>query len=188
MLMLVAGLVVFIGSHLVPALPQLRGALVARLGEGPYKAVFSLLSLAGLALIIGGYALAAPGARWFAPSPVAIAVAPVAVPLALVLLAAANLPSHIRRALKHPMLLGIMLWAAVHLFANGDARGSVLFGSFLGYAVVDLISVQQRHVGKPFTPNARYDLIAIVAGVSAAAIVMALHRMLFGVAVVPWGL
>jgi uncharacterized membrane protein len=188
MLMLVAGLVLFLGLHLVPALPQLRVALVARLGEGRYKAAFSLLSIIGLALIIGGYALAAPGARLFAPSPVAIAIAPVAVPLALVLIAAANLPSHIRRILKHPMLLGIVLWAAVHLLANGDTRGSVLFGSLLGYAVVDLVSVLRRHAGRPFTANARYDLIAIVAGVIAAVIVMVLHRFLFGVAVVAWGL
>lgn len=172
----------------MPALPQLRGALAARLGEGRYKAVFSLLSFIGLGLIIGGYALAAPGPRLFAPSPVAVAVAPVVVPLALVLIAAAHLPSHIRHILKHPMLLGIVLWAAVHLFANGDARGSILFGSLLGYAVVDLVSSLQRRTGKPFTPNARYDLIAVVAGVIAAAIVMALHRLLFGVAVVAWGL
>ena len=80
--MLVAGLVLFLGLHLVPAWPHLRAALVARLGEKPFKAGFSLLSLIGLALIIGGYALATPGARLFAPSPVAVANAPVAVSLA----------------------------------------------------------------------------------------------------------
>jgi uncharacterized membrane protein len=188
MLMLIAGLIVFLGMHLLPALPPLRLALVARLGEGPYKAAFSLLSLVGLALIIGGYALAVPGARLFAPSPAAIAIAPFAVPLALVLLAAANLPCHIRRSVGHPMLLGIMIWASVHLFANGDTRGSVLFGGFLGYAVIDLVSVLRRHAIKPFTASARYDLIAVVAGLSVAVIVMALHRFLFGAAVVPWGI
>ena len=185
--MLVAGLVLFLGLHLVPAWPHLRAALVARLGEKPFKAGFSLLSLIGLALIIGGYALGTPGARLFAPSPVAVAIAPVAVSLALVLLAAANMPSHIRRILKHPMLLGIALWSAVHLLANGDTRGTLLFGSFLGYAVVDLASVLQRRVGKVFTPSARYDLIAVAAGIGVALIVMALHRFLFGVAVVAWG-
>lgn len=186
--MLVAGLILFLGLHLVPALPPLRTALVARLGEGRYKAGFSLLSLIGLALIIGGYALATPGARLFAASPTVIAIAPLAVPLALILLAAANMPTHIRRVLGHPMLLGIMIWAAVHLLANGDTRGSLLFGGFLGYAAVDLVSVLQRHATKPFTPSARYDLIAVVAGVIAAVIVMALHRLLFGAAVVAWGL
>jgi uncharacterized membrane protein len=187
MWMLVAGLVLFLGLHLVPAWPHLRAVLVARLGEKPFKAGFSLLSLVGLGLIIGGYALATPGPRLFAPAPVAVAIAPVAVPLALVLLAAANLPCHIRSILKHPMLLGVALWAAVHLLANGDTRGTILFGSFLGYALIDLASVLQRRVGKPFTPGARYDLIAVVAGVAVALIVMALHRLLFGVAVVAWG-
>jgi uncharacterized membrane protein len=188
MLMLVAGLILFLGLHLVPALPALRLVLVSRLGEGRYKGAYSLFSFIGLALIIGGYALAAPGPRLFAPSPAAIAIAPFVVPLALVLLAAANLPGHIRATLKHPMLLGIIIWASVHLLANGDTRGSVLFGGFLGYAVIDLVSVLQRHATKSSTPSARYDLIAVVAGVTVAVIVMALHRFLFGAAVVGWGL
>jgi uncharacterized membrane protein len=86
------------------------------------------------------------------------------------------------------MLLGIALWAGVHLLANGDTRGSVLFGSFLAYAVVDFISVVQRHAVKAFVPRARDDLIAVVAGVGAALVVLLLHRFLFGVAVVAWGL
>jgi uncharacterized membrane protein len=187
MLLLGAGLVLFLGLHLLPALPPGRGALVGRLGERGYKGAFSLLSLVGLVLIIGGYVLAAPGPRLFEPSPAAIAMAPYAVPLAFVLLAAANMRGHIRHTLQHPMLLGIALWAGVHLLANGDTRGTVLFGSFLGYAVVDFVSVVQRHTVKPFVPSARYDLFAVVGGVGAALLVMLLHRLLFGVAVVAWG-
>ena len=148
MLMLAVGLILFLGLHLVPALPDLRAALVRRLGEPRYKGAFSLLSLLGLSLIIGGYARSAPGARLFAPSPAAIAIAPYAMTLAFVLLAAANLRGHIRHSLKHPMLLGIVIWASIHLLANGDTRGTVLFGSFLGYAVLDLFSALQRHTGK----------------------------------------
>lgn len=187
MLLLVAGLILFLGIHLVPTLPGLRFALVQRWGEQRYKGAFSLVSLAGLALIIGGYATAAPGARLFEPSPTAIAIAPYAMTLSLVLLAAANLRSHIRRVLRHPMLLGVAIWASVHLLANGDTRGTVLFASFLAYATVDLVSAVQRHATKLFAPTARHDLIAVVAGTIATLAVMALHRVLFGVAVVPWG-
>jgi len=187
MLLLIIGLILFLGLHLVPALPQVRAALAQRLGEQRFKGAFSLLSLVGLALIVAGYAVATPGARLFESSRTAIAIAPYAMTLSFVLLAAANLRSRIRHGLTHPMLLGIAIWASVHLLANGDTRGTVLFGSFLGYAALDLFSVLRRHATKPFTPSARYDLIAVVAGAIAAAAVMLLHRFLFGVAAVAWG-
>ncbi len=182
--LLVAGLILFLGVHLLPALPQVRQAAVGRLGERRYKGAFTLLSFAGLALIIGGYAAAAPGPRLFAPSRAAIAIAPYAMTLSFILLAAANLRSHIRQFLKHPMLLGLGIWASVHLLANGDTRGTVLFAGFLAYAVVDLVSAVQRHATKPFTANARHDLIAVAAGTITALLVMMLHRFLFGVAVI----
>jgi uncharacterized membrane protein len=181
--LLVAGLVLFIGVHLLPVLPRGRLAVVGRLGEKRYKGAFTLMSFAGLALIVGGYAAAAPGARLFAPSRAAIAIAPYAMTLSLILFAAANLRSHIRQFLKHPMLLGLGIWASVHLLANGDTRGTVLFGSFLAFAVVDLVSAVQRHTAKPFAPSARHDLIAVAAGTLAALLVMVLHAFLFGVAV-----
>jgi uncharacterized membrane protein len=187
MLTLVAGLVVFLGIHLLPTLPDLRIALVQRWGEQRYKGVFSLLALAGLALIVGGYATAEPGARLFQPSASAIALAPYAITLSFVLLAAANLRGYIRRLLKHPTLLGVAIWATMHLLANGDTRGTVLFASILAYALIDFVSAVQRHATKLFAPSARHDAIAVVVGIVAALAVMALHRVLFGAAVVPWG-
>jgi len=184
---LVAGLILFFVVHLVPALPRSRAALVRRWGERSYKSAFALLSLAGLALIVGGYALAPPGPRLFEPSPSAIRIAPFAMTLSFILLAAANMPSHIRRAIRHPMLLGVLIWASVHLLANGDTRGTFLFAGFLAYAGVDLVSVAWRDATKPFPASARYDVIAVFAGTIAALAVMMVHRFLFGVAVVPWG-
>jgi len=187
MLMLVTGLILFLGIHLLPTLPGLRFALVQHWGEQRYKGAFSLVALAGLAFIVGGYAAAAPGARLFQPSPSAMALAPFAITLSFVLLAAANLRSHIRRLLKHPLLIGVAIWAAVHLLVNGDTRSTVLFASILAYALVDFVSVVQRHATKLFAPSARHDAIAVAAGIVAALAVMALHRVLFGAAVVPWG-
>jgi uncharacterized membrane protein len=184
---LVAGLILFLGVHLVPALPGPRARLVARLGEQRYKGLFSLVSFAGLALIITGYAYAAPGPRLFPPSPIAIAIAPYAITLAIMLFAAANLRGHTRRVVKHPMLLGLAIWAAVHLAANGDTRGTVLFGSFLAYAVVDFASATSRGAVKAFEATPRHDVMALVGGVAVSLALMALHRALFGVRVVNWG-
>ena len=81
---------------------------------------------------------------------------------------------------------------AVRLFlwqkapAGAKPRGTILFGSFLAYTLVDFVSAVQRHATKLFVPTARHDAIAVVAGVVAALLVMALHPYLFGVAVAPW--
>ena len=187
MLLLIAGLVLFLGLHLVPAMPPLRDALVARLGANGYKGAFSLVSLGGLALIVAGYVRSSPGPQLFPPLPLAVALAPYAMAVAFILFAAANMPTHIRATLKHPMLIGLLIWSGVHLLANGDARGTLLFGAFLAYAIVDLISVIARHAVKSFVPKTRADAISFVAGTIVALVLMVVHRVLFGPAVVSFG-
>jgi uncharacterized membrane protein len=187
MTLLVLGLVLFLGIHLVPVATPLRARLVANSGEQRYKGLFSLVSFAGLALIIAGYYFGERGPQLFAPLPAARAIAPEAMALTFALLAAANMRGHIRRVLKHPMLIGILIWSSVHLLANGDLRGTILFGAFLAYAVIDLISAIARGAVKTFVPIARHDVIAVVAGVLLAIVVMAAHRWLFGVRVVSFG-
>lgn len=187
MALFVAGLIVFLGVHLLPAAQPLRARLVAALGDRPYRGVFSLVSLAGFALVIVGYGMTQRGPQLFAPSHAAVAAAPYVVTIALVLFAAANMRGHTRRVVKHPMLLGLALWAGVHLAANGDLRGTILFASFLGYAAIDFVSVVQRHAVKTFEPVPRHDAIAVIAGIVVGIVIMLVHRPLFGVSVVPWG-
>jgi uncharacterized membrane protein len=188
MSLLVAGLVLFLGVHLVPTVPPLRAELAGRLGDRGYRGAFSLVALAGLVLIVVGFGRAAREPQLFTPSATAIAIAPIAMVVAFVLLAAANMRSHLRRRLQHPMLLGVLIWASVHLLANGDLRGTVLFGAFVAYTIVDLASAAHRRAVKAFEPAARFDVIAVVAGVAVSVAVMALHRPLFGVPVVSFGL
>jgi uncharacterized membrane protein len=188
MLMLVLGLILFLGIHLVPTLPGMRNNLLQNYGEKRYKGVFSLISALGLVLIVIGYARAPAEPRLFNPFPAAIAIAPIAMIVSFVLLAAANMKTHIRRALRHPMLIGIGIWATVHLLANGHAKATLLFGAFLAYAAIDIISATRRHAVKPFTPVAKQDAIAAVAGILLALLVMTFHRQLFGVRTVAWGM
>jgi len=188
MTLLLAGLVVFLGTHLLPAIPPARGALVGLLGEDRYKGAFSLASGLGLVLIVAGYATSGEREPVFAPLPAARAIAPYAMALSFVLLAAANMRGHLRALVKHPMLLGVLIWSTVHLCANGDRAGTVLFGAFLAYAIVDLISALGRGAVRAFEPVGRHDVIALVGGSLAALAVMTFHRTLFGVAVVPFGL
>lgn len=187
MALLVAGLVLFLGIHLVPAFPAGRDGLLARWGDRRYKAAFSAIAGAGLVLIALGFARA-PQVALFAPSPAAIAAAPAVMAISMILFAAANLKGHLRRTIRHPMLLGTILWATVHLFANGDLAGTVLFGGVLAWALVDLASAIARGAVKAFEPRLAHDAIAVAGGLLVFAIVAALHRPLFGVPVVPFGL
>jgi uncharacterized membrane protein len=185
--LLVAGLVLFLGIHFVPAFPALRARLSGRLGAHRYKGLFALVSAAGLALIVIGYMRSPATERVFAPFPAAFAIAPLALTLSFILFAAANMRGYLRHTLKHPMLLGLGLWALVHLLANGDLRGTVLFGAFLVYALLDLASVVNRRAVKAFVPRFKYDVMAVIGGGAVAFGVMVLHRMLFGVPVVSFG-
>jgi uncharacterized membrane protein len=185
---LLAGLALFLGVHLIPIVPPLRAQLQAWLGENGYRLGFSLVSAVGLALTVVGYARAPTGPEWFMPFPLAIMLAPFVMLASFVLLAAAQLRTHLRRVLGHPMLIGVGLWAGVHLLATGHTRAILLFGAFLAYVAVDLVSASLRGAVKRFTPSPRHDLIAIGAGIAVGLAVMALHRPLFGSPVVAWGL
>ena len=185
MTLLVAGLVLFFALHSIPSGVPLRVALIARLGPGAYRGLFSLVSLAGLVLMAWGFARA-PFEPLYAVPGWGRQVSMFAVPAALVLLAAAKMPTHMRAVLRHPMLLGVLLWATAHLLSNGDLRSVVLFGSFAGYAVFDLVSVVAR--GKqPSTdkaPRLAMDGAAVVAGLVAAGLLTVFHGTLFGVPVI----
>lgn len=190
MLMLVAGLVLFLGVHSVSIISRSgRDALVQKLGEGAWKGLYSLVALAGVVLIIYGYAKAreAPVPLYQLPTAARHASALLMLPV-FVLLAAAYLPGRIQRAAKHPMLLAVKFWALAHLLANGDLASVLLFGSFLAWAVADRISLKRRAAAgllRPVhgaSPGAMNDVIALVAGlVLYGVFAFWAHGFLFGV-------
>jgi len=182
MTLMVLGLVLFIGIHLVPTLPALRARLAARLGEGPYKGLFALVSAAGLIQIVVGWPGTPERVQLFAPIPAARGAAPVIVSIAFVLFAAANMKTHLRARLRHPMLIGLLLWSGVHLLASGDLAGTVLFGSFAVYSVVAIASAESRGTVKAVAPVWKHDAIALVAGLFVAYLVMRFHPQIFGTA------
>ena len=181
MLLMITGLVLFLGIHLVPAAPGLRRTLGARWSEQRYKGIFSLVAGLGLLLVIAGYWMSSRGAQVFAPVTTARAIAPGVVTIAFILFAASHMRGHLRRLVQHPMVVGVILWSGVHLLANGDLRGTVLFGSFLAWSIVDLIASLRRGPIRSFEPQLRFDVMAITGGIVVAGIVMMLHQPLFGV-------
>jgi len=182
MTLLVLGIGLFIGIHLVPTVPAVRSMLALRLGEGPYKGLFALMSAAGLVFMVLGWPGTQVPIHVFPPLAAAGNAAPVVVTIAFILFAAANMRTHIRAKLRHPMLIGLLLWAVVHLLANGDLAGTVLFGSFTAYAIVAIASAESRGALKPVVPTWKHDAIAVVAGLVLAYLVMRFHSRIFDTA------
>jgi uncharacterized membrane protein len=186
MVWLILGLVVFLGIHSVAIVaPGWRDAQAMRLGERPWKGLYSLVSIAGFVALVVGYGIARQ-------SPVVLYTPPTWTRhLALLLmlpvfplLLAAYLPGRIKAALKHPMLVSVKLWAAAHLLANGTLADVLLFGGFLAWAVADRIAVKRRPPrSTPAAPaSALNDTIAVAGGLALYALfVMGGHRWLVGV-------
>jgi uncharacterized membrane protein len=193
MLLMVVGLLIFFLIHLVPTSPDLRRGLVERFGENAYKLVFSLVSLVGFALIIYGYGKLhlTPGKNpvlWTPPHGLRHLTMLLMWP-AFILLVAAYVPSRIRTAMKHPMLVAVKLWALSHLLIRGDLASIVLFGSFLAWAVYDRISVKRRFAMGPLggrEGGLGGDIAVVVIGTALyAAMLLWGHPRLIGVPLVP---
>jgi uncharacterized membrane protein len=190
MLLLILGLVLFLGVHSVSIVSaDGRNRLVKQMGEGPWKGLYSLVSLAGFVLIVVGYSAArqAPVLLYTLPNGFRHLAAVLMLPV-FVLLLAAYLPGRIKTATKHPMLLAVKLWALAHLLANGTLADVLLFGGFLAWAVVDRISVKRRTAAGqlragPVLPGSKAnDAIALVGGLGLYVLfVVWAHAWLIGV-------
>jgi uncharacterized membrane protein len=143
---MIIGLAVFLGSHTLVTLRPQRAALIARIGERPYKALFALVSLVGILLIGYGFAQyrAAGYINIWMPPRWTRHVTELLMWPAIIAIVAAYIPSEIKRVLKHPMLAGVKLWAVAHLISNGDLGSIILFGSILAWAVYDRILLKRR--------------------------------------------
>lgn len=195
MAILVLGLVIFLGIHLVRVVaPGFRVRVIESRGKGTWMAIYAVVSLVGLALVIYGFGEARGETGMLYDPPVFLRH--IALPLmllAFVVLAAGFLPAgRIAVAVKHPQILAIKIWALAHLLANGETGSVLLFGSFLAWAVVLRIGLKRRErVGETVLPvfkSARHDVLAILIGLAAYVLfIWQLHEWLFGVAPIVMG-
>ncbi len=191
MLVLVAGLLLFLGVHSVRIFaPAWSEAREKSMGEGPWKGFYSLVAAVGLVLTIWGYALAWPTAPVIYEPPVWMKhLTALLMLFAFICLMVYAVPAgRLKPALKHPMLVAVKIWALAHLLANGDLASILLFGSFLVWAVLDRISVKRRGAAIAAAGPVRNDIIAIVVALLLYALfVWRLHLWLFGAVPLPMG-
>jgi uncharacterized membrane protein len=182
MTVLIIGIIVMIGIHLVPVFPDWREGLIGRLGKNGYRALFSVISTLGFVLVVWGFSRAPVIQVWSPPDWTRYVAMLLMLPV-FILLIAAYLPGQIKAKLRHPMLTAIKFWALAHLIANGDLASIILFGSFLAYAVFDRIMLKRRAETGPAveTGPTSNDAISVIGGlVLYAAFLVWLHPLLIG--------
>jgi len=190
MLILILGLVLFIGVHsarIVAEGPRQR--FIEQRGTNAWKGLYSIASLLGLVLIVIGYGRA-PEVHLWVPPGVLRPIAWLLIAVAFVLVVAAYVPGNqLKARIGHPMVVGVKVWAFAHLLVNGTLAALVLFGAFLIWAVADFIASRKRD---------RREGVEYAAGTTGATLIsvgiglvgwvvfgMWLHKALFGVS--PFG-
>jgi len=193
MLLLVIGLVLFLGIHSVRMFaPQWRESFIRDRSALAYKGFYSVLSLMGLVLLIIGYGQTrtTPQYLWFPPAAM-VHIAALLMLVSFILLAAAYVPGNrIKAAVSHPMVLGVKVWAFSHLLANGRLGDIILFGAFLVWAILNYVRSRKADrtngVVHESAKSIARDSITVVAGVGGWLVfAMWAHARLIGVS--PFG-
>jgi uncharacterized membrane protein len=176
MTLLLIGLLLFCGVHLVPSLaPGLRASWFEKMGEGGYKGSYSLLLLGGIVMMVLGWRSTLPTSVYL-PSPELRLPAVALVIVAFLMLVVGSRNSRIRQWVRHPQLTGVLLWALAHLMLNGDSRSVLLFCGLALWSFVEILAISKREGPwvKADIPSVGAEVITIVA---TAAVVVA---MIFG--------
>lgn len=187
MLLLVIGVVLWSLVHLYPALlPESRQRLFDKVGEGPFKGVFSLGIVAGIALMIIGWRSITPTGVYAPPLGQSLLMS-LAVLLAFILFAASAVPGNIRRFVRHPQMTGTLLWSIAHLLSNGSNRAVVLFGGLAIWAALEIILINKRDGAweKPVRAPVSKDVTTVIAGIVVYVALAWFHQSIFGVSALP---
>jgi len=186
---LILGLVLFLGIHSARIFADgTRTAFIAQRGANAWKGLYTVLSLAGFALIVWGFGQARlqPVLLWAAPPAWIKHVAALLTLISFVLVSAAYVPGNgIKARLHHPMTLGVKVWAFAHLIANNTLADLLLFGGFLVWSIVLFTTARRRDraAGTLYPPGSapRTVLTVVVGTVLWAVFAFWAHGWLIGV-------
>lgn len=187
MWLLVIGVLAFSGLHLVKGVsPGTRDNIAKKIGENPFKGVFSIALVLSIVAMVFGWQATEPQTLYEAPA-WAHPVTSLLVLISFIFFAASHGKSNIKRLVRHPMLTGVVLWAIGHLLINGDDRSLVLFGGLGIWAVLEIIVISKRD--SPYKPPKAVpltrEIIPVIAGIVVYVVFILLHPILFGVSPLP---
>lgn len=186
MTMLVLGIVLFAGVHFIPSLaPSVKQGWTARMGEGGYKGIFSLLLLGSFALMILGWRSAQPAFVYAPPTSLHL-LALALLLLAFVLMAVSSRKSRLRLIVRHPQLSGVALWGISHLLLNGDSRSLALFGGMTVWALIEIVAISKREGVwiKEEAPSWGSEVVTLLIAAVTIAIIVFIHPWLSGMPVI----
>jgi uncharacterized membrane protein len=181
--LLIAGLIAFIGLHLIPYFGiRFRIAAIGKIGRNGYRGLFSLAVGASFAAIIFGWRETIPE-YFYTPPAWGIHVTPLFTLVAFILFIASNAPTNIKRYVRHPQMTGILLWSVGHLLSNGEERSALLFGSFALWSVVAILASNRRDgEWEKAEPQSRIkDIITIVIALILYGAAIYYHEAVIGV-------
>lgn len=153
---------VFLISHLGLSSAAVRGWLVQRIGEKGFQGLYALIALLTLGTMIAAYIQASHFLYLWPPGPGVRHLPLLTMPVALLLVVGGMMipnPSAVGmenqldqpepargvlRITRHPVMWGVMLWAAVHILANGDLASLLFFGGLLLTALLGSLHLDRR--------------------------------------------
>ena len=153
--------VVWVGVHAGIAGTRVRATIVGRIGEWPFRAVFSAISIAAIWFLVASYNAAPATPLWFAPDWLRWLLAVAMLPAFVLFVASVATrnptmvggeraaaakaePRGIQRVTRHPMLWSFAIWSGVHVLGNGDSASVLFFGAFLVTALVGMPSIDAK--------------------------------------------
>lgn len=179
MTLLAVAVVAFALIHLVPAVPPVKARLQASLGPA-YGAVFGIAAMAALVLIVVGWTVSGYVSVYEPPMRLRQATVGLLL-LAFLCLGVFFFRGRLRQQLRFPLAIGVMLWGAGHLFANGDLASLILFGGLFAYAAAHLALGLAYGVRPSPEVRSGHDILSLVAGVALYIAMVQLHPVLIGV-------
>jgi len=184
---LIAGVVLWMATHLMPALaPSFRQALIDRLGSGPYRGVFALIIVSALVLIVYGWRSTPETYLYFLPAwsrPAGFLL----MAIAFLLIGAAQYKTIIKRFIRHPMLMGVVVWSISHLMTNGTTRALILFGGLGIWALIEMpvLNAREKDTARPDSPGLARELRGLAISAVIFAVVLYLHPHFTGMRLLP---
>jgi uncharacterized membrane protein len=179
---LVLGVFLWSVIHFIPAVAvDFRKNVIGKIGENPYKGVFTLLMVFAIYLVISGWRATMPE-NLYLPPVWGRHLTALLVLISFILFIAPYHATNLKRYLRHPQLLGVTLWGIAHLLANGENRSIVLFGGLAVWAVIEIGLLNRRDGAwvKPDPVPVKKDVILVVAGLVSYLVVAFAHQWLFG--------
>ena len=196
MIVLIIGLVIFFGMHLVPV-TGVKSSLIERIGEKKYQGIFSIISLIGFIIIIYGFSIIDTCNPMMADCETdnfflwdsfeySKEISFLLMPICIIFLVASQMKSNIKKVVRHPMLIGVLIWSFVHLLSTGDLRSIILFASFGAFSIIDIIFTRKT-AEQGISFSILNDVVVIVVGLVLYSIILYFHEYVSGLQIVERG-